>query len=316
MAISLCGKTGGNTGGVKCAVSPGKAQALAIWSGKLTTAEMLTQATIKTTLLADSKLSKNAADKLFVLPVVINRENQKEANTEFTFSSGMKVVTREGLPGYRFGFMTSQQQMKNLRKFNDQGVSLLVQDDSLNIWGTVNGDGEFIGRQAKLFFEGLTHVDDASPKGVAYVTVSFIDAVESFDDQYFVSVDFGLNNTLSALIDVQLYQKATAASNVLKISAKIDTGSAAEQLDIYSDFSTALADKTLWTVRNLNTGGAITIDGVAGNANGFWEVTLDSDEFALITNGHVLEVNLVAPQTLDAANAKGIEATSTTYTKV
>lgn len=301
---------------VKCAVSPGKAVTMAIWGGKLTSGELASQATVKSALIADSKLSKFAADKLFILPPIINRENQKEANTEFTFTNGMKVVTREGLPGFRFGFMTSQHQMKNLRKFNDQVVSLIIWDDTLRIWGTVNGSGEFIGRQAKLFFEGLTHVDDATPKGVAYVTVSFLDQVESYDEQYFVDGGFGANNTLSALMDVQLFQKTTAVSNVLKISGKIDIGSANNFYDIYADFADALESTSLWTVKNLNTGAAVTISSVAKNSAGYWDITLDNTEFGSITNGHILEINIAAPETLAAANATGIEGVATVYTKV
>ena len=134
MAIQLCGLTGGNTGKIPCTVSPGKAVTMGIWNGKLTSAEMASQAAIRAALIADSKLSKFSSDKMFVLPPIINRENQREANTEFTFSNGMKVVTREGLPGFRFGFLTSQRQIKQLRKFNDQVVSLVIWDDSLRIW--------------------------------------------------------------------------------------------------------------------------------------------------------------------------------------
>lgn len=316
MALQVCGFTGGNTGIIKCSVSPGKAVTMAIWGGKLTTAEMASQATIKTALLADSRVSKFDSDKLFVLPPIINRENQKEANTEFTFTNGTKVVTREGLPGFRFGFMSSQHQMKQLRKFNDQVVSLIVWDDTMRIWGTLNGDGEFIGRQAKLFFEGLTHVDDASPKGAAYVTVTFLDQVESYDDQYFVDAGFGANNTLSALLDVTLFQKATAVSNVLKISGKIDIGSANTFYDIYEDYADSLESASLWTATNLNTDAAVSIDAVAKNAAGYWDITLDSTEFAAITNGHLVEIALKNPTTLAAANATGIEGVAVVYTKV
>ncbi|MBK7885474.1 MAG: hypothetical protein IPJ81_18040 [Chitinophagaceae bacterium] len=112
MSIQLCGQ-GGNTGGVKCAVSPDKLQTIAIWGGTLTPSEYATLTAAKTTLVADGKLSKNDDSKLFLLPLRMNMENKKEANTEQTFSNGVKVVAREGLPGYRFSYFTSTAQVKS-----------------------------------------------------------------------------------------------------------------------------------------------------------------------------------------------------------
>jgi hypothetical protein len=49
-----------------------------------------------------------------------NKENKKEANQEQAFSNGVKIVTREGLPGWRFSFFTNMVQMIQLLKFNNK----------------------------------------------------------------------------------------------------------------------------------------------------------------------------------------------------
>lgn len=224
MSISVCGQTGGNTGFVRCAESPDVPQNWAIWGGSLTPTQLLTAAAIKAALLADSKLSKSAAAKLFLMPAIIDRTKNKEANTEQTFTSGLKVITREGLPGWRFGFLTNQAQMKQLRKFNGFVLPVVFQDKKKNTWGTVDGSGNFVGRQASIYFEGLSGGTDSEKAGVGYVEIGFIDAVEAYDDQYFVKTDFSWQAVLKGLLDVQLTQKATATS-VSAVSQTIATGS-------------------------------------------------------------------------------------------
>ncbi|RUP42607.1 MAG: hypothetical protein EKK63_00270, partial [Acinetobacter sp.] len=210
--LSVCGYTGGNTGGIKCAVSPDKWLEWAVWAGKLTPLQLAAAATIKSTLVGHSKLSKTAANKLFLMPTIIDRTRQKENNTEQTVSGGLKFVTREGLPGWRLGFKTSQQQMVELRKFNGLVVPIIFQDAKKNTWGTKDADGNFVGRQAQLFFEGLDGADDATAGGLGYVTIVFIDSVESYDEQYFIKTPFSWQSSFKALVDVQLYEKAAATA--------------------------------------------------------------------------------------------------------
>jgi hypothetical protein len=209
--LSVCGQVGGNTGGIKCAVSPGRPQSWAIYLGSLTPTQQQSAALLKAAMIADSKKSKSSTSKLFLMPPIIDRAKQKEANTEQTFSSGLKVVTREGLPGWRWGFKTSAQQLEQLRKFNGLVLPIIFTDNKQNTWGTVDGDDNFVGRQASIFFEGLDGADDATDLGIGYVTVGFIDAVESYDEQFFVKNPWSWQSILKGLIDVQLVEKATAS---------------------------------------------------------------------------------------------------------
>ena len=316
MALQLCGLQGANTGGIKCAASPGKINSIAIWGGELTPTEQLTLASRKAAFLADSKLSKTLSDKLFLLPLMLGKENKKESNQEQTLSNGLKFVTREGLPAWRFSFNTSMAQMANLRKFNNTIVNIIMQDDKKRVWGSRDSDNNLIGRQAQLFFEGLDHVDDANTAGIGYVSVAFIDAIENYDDAVFVETDFNFQTTLKALLEVELFEKATATSNVLHVSGRVDVANIAAPLDVYEEYKANLfSTAALWKATNVQTGAAISVTSIANNAAGYGDLTLNSTAISALNSGDLVLVETVLPTALDAAGAVGIETTGFYYTK-
>jgi len=252
MSISLCGQTGGNTGGIRCAESPGVAQHWAVWGGKLTPEQLAVAATLKSTLIAHSKLSKSAANKLFLMPAIQNKENRREGNQETTLTNGLKIITREGLPGFRWSFFTSQAQLKELRKFNGYVLPVIICDNKQNTWGAIDGDGNFVGRQATIYFEGLMAGADDNVKGMAYVEIGFIDAQESYDNQYFIKTPFSWQTTFKALIDVQLVQKAapeavalvsgTAATATVTVT---NVGSDGDTINVFWPGGTSLTAGTV-----------------------------------------------------------------------
>jgi hypothetical protein len=317
MSIQLCGAQGGNTGLINCAVSPDKIATIAIWGGNLTSSEYDTDAHIKTALLADSKLPKADSNKLFVLPLVENKENKKEANQEQAFSNGVKIVTREGLPGWRFSFFTNMSQMIQLRKFNNKRVPVIMQDISKNVWGTKDGSLNFIGRQAIVFFEGLDHPGDDQAAGVGYFTVAFLDPIENYDDAVFVASSFNFQTTLKALIDVQAYEKAVATVNVLHISGKVPTAQIGNDIDIYADsaYTALFATAADWTATNLTTGASIAITTLAANAAGYGDMTLNSAAYTALASGTQVKIAAIAANLLDAAGFVGIEIAPVIHTK-
>lgn len=312
MAISICGQTGGNTGGVKCAVSPGKPQNWAIWGGFITPAELEVAADLKSALVEDSKLSKTASAKLFLMPGIQNKENKREANQETTLSNGLKIVTREGLPGFRWSFFTSQQQLKQLRKFNGLQVPVIFDDDNKRTWGAVDADGNFIGRQAIVQFEGMTALADDAVQGMAYVDIAFIDRSESYDDQYFIETPFSWQSTFAGLIDVQLTNAAAVSTvsgdKVLHIGLEVDAAEAGNPVDLYSNFSASAlgTNEALWKVTKVSDGSNVTVDQVDPNAAGYFDLNIGA------ASAGSYKVELVAPEDLDALNVVGIESVSVT----
>lgn len=316
MALQLCGLTGANTGGIKCAVSPGKINVAAIWGGILTPAEQLTLATRKASLVADSKLSKTLSDKLFLLPLFLGKESKKEGNQEQTLSNGLKFVTREGLPGWRFSFLSSMAQMVKLRKFNNTVVNLLIQDDKKRVWGSKDSSNNLIGRQAQMFFEGMDHIGDDGVQGLSYVNIAFIDAVENYDDAVFIDTDFNFTTTLKALLDVVLVEAVPAVANVLKVTGKIDVANIAAPVDAFEEYKTTLfTTSTLWKATNVQTGADIPVTSIAPTANGYADLTLNAAAITALTTGQLVLVSTVLPTALDAAGVIGIETVSFFYTK-
>jgi len=289
---------------------------MGIWGGNLTPTEQLTLASRKAAFLEDSKLSKEDADKFFLLPLFLNKENKKEANQEQTLSNGLKFVTREGLPAWRFSFVTSQAQMKQLRKFNNTIVLVVMQDDKKRVWGSADSDGNLIGRQAQLFFEGLDFVDDASTSGMGYVSVAFIDAIENYDDAAFVETDFNFQTVLKALLDVTLYEKAAATANALKVAGKVDVANLPEPLQVFEEYKTTLFNTgALWTATNLTSGASVTITSMAQNAAGYGVLTLDNTQWTAAASGTKFLIETVDPPALDAGGVVGIETVGFIYTK-
>lgn len=315
MALSLCGALGGNTGGIKCGVFPGKIMSFAIWGGNLTANEYATAAAIRTALIADSKLSKSDDNKLFLFPLIHNREKNKEANTEQSFTDGLKVVTREGLAGYKFQFFATYAQCVELRKFNNDIVPVIVQDDQKHVWGTQDANNQFIGRQAILFVEGLDHPDDAMVGNTVMCTLTFLDPIETYDEAVFVSPEGNFQTLFTPMVDIELYEKATAASNVVKVSGRAATAEIGKKLDVYSKFSAAMGTGSLWKATNLQTNATFTITGVAANAGGYWAVTLDSTAHTALTTGDKILIENTSPTALDTAGAVGIETIGVIYTK-
>lgn len=316
MSLQLCGILGANTGAIKCAASPGKITSMAIWGGTLTPTEQLTLASRKAAFLADSKLSKTLSDKLFLLPLFLGKENKKEANQEQSLSNGLKFVTREGLPGWRFSFKTSFSQMVNLRKFNGNVVNVIMQDDQKRVWGSRDASNNLIGRQAQLFFEGLDHTGDDTVHGLGYVDVAFIDAIENYDDAVFVDIDFNFQTTLKALLDVQLFEKAVATVNVLHVSGTVDVANIAAPMDVYTEFAATLfTTGANWKATNTATGAAISVTGIAPNAAGYGDLTLNSVAHAALASGATVLIETILPTALDAAGVIGIECNSFIYTK-
>lgn len=311
MSFQLCGATGKNTAAVKCAIYPDKLQTIAIWGGDLTSSEYDTADHAKTALLADSKLPKTDANKLFMLPLRVNIENKKGTNTEQSFSNGVKIVALEGLPGYRFSYFTSMQLTQALRPFNNKVVTIVCQDIKQRAWGTFDGSNKFIGRQAILFFEGLDHPDDASAGGVGYFTVAFLDAIENYDNAVFVDCGFNFQTTLKTLLEVQAYESAASVSNVLTIGGKVDVANIGHPMDVFPDLKTTLFSTAAdWTVTNLQTGAAVTITTLANGV-----LTLNSSAYSALASGDKLLVATIAANLLDAASIPGIEVIPFIHTK-
>ena len=101
MSISLCSTSVGNTGVIQCDVAPGIPVALIVWNDSAAITAV-TGSLFQPYFEAASKLSKTAAGKAFIFPVVQNIEDKTEANVTGSLNQGFTTVLREGKPAYDF----------------------------------------------------------------------------------------------------------------------------------------------------------------------------------------------------------------------
>ena len=316
MATSVCGTTAKNTAMVGCAETPGKPKYFAIWGGSLDASEQATAATICAAFLADSELSKTASAKLFPLPVRQNMEVTKGNAVTQSFSNGIEIQVRDGLPTYKLNFYTTLQQMKALYAFNQKSLRFIIQDDGLKVWGTLDASSNFIGAQGIMTVDMLDFKPDDQLNNIGSVSITLTDLYELKEGRYYVAPGKSLPSTTTDMLDVQLYEKGAAASNALKVSAKIDIAEAGKFVDLYADYSATLFNTaSLWTAKNVTTGAAFTITSLASNAAGYGVLTLDSTLHTALPSGGKVEISTVLPPALKVGGVTGIETISFIYTK-
>lgn len=97
----------------------------------------------------------------------------------------------------------------------------------------------------------------------------------------------------------------------LKVSGKVPSPLATVVLDFYDDYkgSTLGTNKNLWDVKKSDGTTMVVADIDANDIDGCFDISTN------ITAAGKYIINLVAPETLDAALVKGIEAVSFIYTK-
>ncbi|MGL6149134.1 MAG: hypothetical protein ACRC1V_11825, partial [Plesiomonas sp.] len=164
--------------------------------------------------------------------------------------------------------------------------------------------------------EMLDFAGDDQLNGIGNITVTMIDLYECKEGRYYVSPGKSLPATTTSMLDVQLYEKGAAASNALKVSARIDVGEAGKVVDLYTDYATTLfSTANLWYAKNVATGAAVTITSIASNAAGYGVLTLDSTTHGALASGAKVEIGTVLPPALKSGGVMGIETVSFIYTK-
>lgn len=313
MVINLCGSVAGNTGQIACDTKRGLPKVLIIGGAQFDPADYATSEAFKTALLASIKKANGDSTKMFPFPEISGNTNNTEANTTATTGYGQSVILREGRPSYTFDIRTGTNTEKKLRKFNRQIVPVMVFDDNGNVWGRKNAQDKFVGTAAEIYVSAKPF-DDGSNISYTQVSVFFQSMSEFADDAAFVSTDFSTSD-LEGLLDATLHQAAATASNVLKIGVKVVNASLGNDVNLHDTYATELASASLWTIKNIETGEAISVTSVASNAAGYFDVTADSTAWTALTAGKKVQVGLAAPSVLDAADVVGLEGSPVVITK-
>lgn len=313
MAVSLCAATVANTGAIQCDIAPGIPVAIFIWNDiQPITAVQGSQ--FQPFLENAAQLSKSAAGKLFLFPIIQDVADKTQSNKTGTLNLGFSTILLEGKPDYEFKVFAGQSLVPQLRKFNNQNVKILILDNHNRVWGVASGSN-FTGAQVKMFTTGIGFATgQAVDEGVVTISVSYLIAAELNDAAAYGQIT-SFSNILG-LIDANVGFISNIA-NVYKIGITIPTAQIGQTINLGNNYSTLLANAALWvayTGNNFATTLAIT--SVAYDATiGAWTVTFDSTAFGALAVGTKIQLGLVAPPTLNAANITGIEGVVTILTK-
>lgn len=315
MSLSLCSTSVDNTGEIACDKSRGVANKFLIFNGSIAAASYVDTATFFAKLVTNSKLSKDDADKIFVLNEVQEITDASEANKEGSLALGFKATLQEGRPAYKFKFFGGADMLKRLRTFNNQTVRVLEYDANDTVWGTKSGTN-FKGFQAKLFFTGNKLATGQNvEEGVIEGTISILSTSEYFDNAYWMGIGDGNIEDVVPLVDAQLAY-VSHVSNVLSYSLKIPGTNLMEDYNVLADYGAAIAALTFTASSGATTavGTALAITSVA-YAAGLLAVTYDSTAYTAVGGAHYIKLTPPTPATLDGADVVNLEILSVTHVK-
>lgn len=313
MSLDLCAVNLPNGGAPACDKTMGIPRFMIVGDYEFTSANYASIAAFKAALKAATLVAAGGSGKLIVLPIIANVENTTGENTTGTLNQGFTEILREGFPSFNFGVQVSNNHIQKFRALNNQDLKVFIVDHNLLVWGVVTSLDKFRGFASRLFVGGDNFTDGQSSKTQLFAW-STTDVEEFKASSRYFEIDFSVSD-YGKLKDVELYEKAAASTNVFNISGRLATGKIGYKLDIYSDYSTAMANASRFTCVNNQTAAAHTITSVATNAGGYWVVTLDSTAWGALASGESVTLNFAAPSVLDAANATGIEGVAIVLTK-
>lgn len=317
MPYSLCGTSVDNLGEQACDKSRGVLRKLFIFNGSIAEADYASTTAFLDKMIANSKLSKSDADKIFPLSEVQDITDSSESNKEGSLNQGFKAVLLEGKPAYKVKMFAGSDLYKRLRTFNNQSIRLVELDANGVFWGYKTGTS-FKGFQAKVFFTGNKLATGQNvEEGVVEATVSILSVSEYFDNAYWMETPTGGNTEdIVPLIDVDLAY-VSHVTNVLKYSMKIPGSNLVGPYSIGATHGTAIAALSAQFSAKSGAGTPATslaITSMTYDAtNDLLVVTYDNTAYNTATGN--IKLIPPTPAQLDTADITETELLSVTHSK-
>ncbi len=316
MPYSLCGVSVANTGEQACDVAKGVLKKIFIFNGELEAADYVDMDTFFNKLVTNSKLSKNAANKVFPINEAQDLADSSEANKEGSLNQGFKTTLLEGKPGYKVKIFAGADLYKRLRTFNNKTVRIIEYDANGVFWGTKSGT-KFKGYQAKLFFSGNKIATGQNvEEGVVEFTLSILSTSEYLDNAYWME-STGNVEDIVPLIDVNLTYISNA-SNVFKIGIKIPGSNLIGPYNTFDEVGAAVAalSAQFSAGTGTNYGTALAITSIAvDNTLKCLTVTFDNTAYTALQNGTLIKLSPPTPAQLDAGDVTETEILPVILTK-
>lgn len=322
MPYSLCGSSVDNLGEQACDKSRGVLKKIFIFNGSIGSSDYASTSAFLTKMIANAKLSKSSADKVFPISEVQDIADASEGNKEGSLNQGFKAVLLEGKPGYKIKVFAGSDLYKRLRTFNNQTIRIIEYDANGVFWGVKSGTN-FKGFQAKVFFTGNKIATGQNvEEGVVEATVSILSTSEYFDNAYWMETASGGNvEDIVPLLDVSMTY-VSKSTNVYKIKLEVPGSNLIGPYNIYdSDAGTTVtavaalsANFSAGTGTNYGTSLAITSIAVDSSLKCL-TVTFDSTAFTALSSGASIKLTPPTPAQLDGGNVLETELLPVIVTK-
>lgn len=305
MAYSLCGASTSNLGEQGCDKSRGVYNRPLIFNGTIAESDYASQDAFFNKLVANAKLSKTAANKVFPLSEIQDIVNNSEANTEGTLGLGLKVILREGKPVYTIKYKAGSDLLKRIRTFNNQTIRIIEYDANGTFWMTKSGTNA-IGFQANIFTTGNQMANGSElTEGIVTTTISVLSTSEYIDNAYWMESTGNIND-IAPLLDVNI-KYVSNATNVWQYKFEIPGSNIIGAYNIYDESGAALAALAS-DFSATGNGASLAITSMAVNASlKTIAVTYDSIAFTALSTG--VPVILIPPTIteLNAGDVTGVE---------
>lgn len=270
MSLNLCGGIGANTGPIACDTKRGRVVTIAIGGTLFDVDDVASPASFKSAFKAATRLATGDAGKLYGLPENVGIANKTAANKEGTLGTyGPPVTLVEGKPAYEFQLSIGVTLEKALRAFNGKQVPVFLFDDQKNMWGCLDGNGNFVGYDAILFCTPKPFEDGATP-GVTIFAVSLISASQYGDDDvYYPATNMSVTDFVGLKTVVASFM-AAQTTNTAKVALNIPTSQYGLSLNIYDDYQALLsgAGKVNWKAIKDSDVSTITITSITADTAG------------------------------------------------
>lgn len=315
MVIDLCANIGANTGKIKCDARRGVPEMLLIGTAAFTEAQYCGD--LRTAIMDAVNLPAGAPGKLFPVSGIDNIVDNTEDNTTGTTGRGKVITFREGLPAYTFGSTEIGINLeKQLRKLNRQSIPVFVIDNNNNMWGYLNGAGEFVGYDATFFVDGKPFGDEATVDlEYTNINVNFSSAAQFFDYVAFAKLAFPYTD-IEGLLDATLVLKSHV-DEVHTYGVVVKNANLCNDIDLVETYGAELADAALFAGATSGTSGTplavTTVTHTPGTSD--IVVTYNSVAYALIPDGDIIRQPFASPAALAVEGVTGVEVLTLTFVK-
>lgn len=282
---------GGNTGNPQTVIVP-RMFLGAILTSKTKKYSQTQMANFQQTLQKDTLAS--GFDRIYPIFRFKELSDGSQSATKNTSGYGAQEIVRDGKCDWTFTFNSSTgiYNQTQLRQLNSRAYRAFFIDDNGNMFGTQDGNGNFMGAELEFFHTMPFKTNEGTKPTVFSAEFAHANPKDLNENVGVYIPGFNIENTVLGLLNLQL--------KVLKSVTGITTigiVTEGDQIDLFPVYGTQLAAATLWSIKNITTGLAVAPTLVAANTTlSGWDVSLPAGTY---------QIGLVTPDKLALALVGG-----------